>query len=521
MGLSTQDVQRLSGALAQVLVEAIDKEGEKESGGGWNAVMDAGAGRYANWRSGYKLTGADAAVHAHGPHGIFSTAGLDNIVVNAHMTPQDLDPLLRVYPTIYMNPLFPSLTGFSEDTGLEGAAEPAGQCDTCPGGTMQGCTLTAQFGHVCRGSDEISITRVMQFINRGETTPLTLLGDILGPGGLSKMPNTPTEWLEVVTRSEMVKIAILIQRWIMRMTWRGDPAHNNVGGGYQEFPGLEMLVGTGKVDALTGTTCPSMDSLVMDFGFTDVAGLNGGNDIVAYISMMEYYTRHNADRMGLMPVNWVLAIRPELWYELTSIWPCRYLTDRCHTATDATGTVVSVNDNTAVLLRDQMREGNYLMVNGRRIPVVQCDGIRELHSDAARPDFNANLGAGEYASDIYYLPLTVRGGMSVLYWEHLDYSKADPQIALTRSSNDFWTDGGRFLWDVERQRGCYKMNAALDPRIVLRTPHVAARLDNVKYTPLLHLRSPWAGDPYFKKGGVSTRTNPADSWYSEWNQRLV
>ena len=67
------------------------------------------------------------------------------------------------------------------------------------------------------------------------------------------------------------------------------------------------------------------------------------------------------------------------------------------------------------------------------------------------------------------------------------------------------------------------MNAEMDMRVVLRTPHLAARLDNIAYSPLVHLRSPFDkldathSDPYFVKGGVATRTNPADDWYTEWN----
>lgn len=511
---NTTDIDTLARALATVLVGAMDA-GYKESGG-WEGFLKNGPKPYAR---GYKtLLGADAAVHAHGPGGIFSTPGIENVVVNAHMTPEDLDPLLPSYGTQYLSPIFPSLTGFSEDAG----SEPDGKCEDCKGGTMQSCNMTATFGHVCRGSDEIHIMRTIQMINRGETTPLTLLGDILGEGGITKMPNTPTEWLEVTTKAEMVKVALLIQRAIIPMTWGGDPANNTINGGYMEFPGLDMLVGTGKMD-LTGVACAALDSLVMDFGFTDVGDDVGGNDIVTYLSQMEWYIRHNAIRMGLMPVEWVICMRPELWFELTAIWSCRYLTNRCQTSNNLLPvniTPITVNDNTAIQMRDQMREGEYLIINGRRYNVRLCDGMTELQGgDPGRPHWDARVGAGNFASDIFFLPLTVRGGMKTLYWEYLDYSKADAQIALTRSGNDFWTDGGRFFWTVERLRGCYKINAEIDLRLVLRTPHLAARLDNVLYTPLEHLRSPWYGDPYFKKGGVSNRSNEwrQSQWYTEWN----
>lgn len=506
MGMATVDVNKLGNVLGQILAATLDdgaKEGEEYSAYYKNPQK---------YLSGIKaLVGADSAVHAHGPGGIFSSAGIDNVVVNAHMTPMDLDSHLAVFPTVFMNPLYPILTGFSEDTGTE----PDGVCEDCLGGTMQGGNLTAAFGHICRSGDEIHIMRTIQMINRGETTPLTLLGGVLGPGGISKMPNTPSDWLEVTTRAEMVKVAILIQRKIAKMTWSGDPVNNTANGGYREFPGLDLLVGTGKVDAETGTTMPAIDSLVMDFGFTDIEDADvGGNDIVRYLSTMEWYTRHVAERVGMMPVQWVFAMRPELWFELSSIWPCRYLTDRCGTNNAADNTIV-MNGESNVDLRDKMRNGMYITVNGRNYPVIPCDGMTELHGDPSKTNYDAHLASGQYSSDIFMLPLTVSGGMNVLHWEHLDYSKADPTIALTRSGNDFWTDGGRFFWNVTRQKGCFLMSAEIDLRLILRTPHLAARLDNVRYTPLKHLRSPFAESPYFMKGGIYTRTEP--SWYSEWN----
>jgi len=511
--MDQKQIEAMAQVMAQALVSALDK-GEKEDGG-WEAIARNGVRPYLQGSKQYEITGTPDAKYAHGPGGIFSLAGIENLVVNAHMTPQDLDALIPAYPTVYMNPLYPFLTGFSEDTG----SEPDGQCEDCLGGTMQGCTMTATFGHICRASDEINIRRTMQMINRGETTPLTLLGGVFGAGsGIAQMPNTPGDWLEVVTRAEMVKVAVLQQRKLYRMTWNGNPARNTANGGYREFPGLEMLVGTGKVD-ITGTTCPSLDSLVMDFNFMDVEDADaGGNDIVAYISQGEWYVRHNAGAMGFLPVEWVVCVRPELWYELTAIWPCRYNTNRCSNPNNSQVSVSLLGD-TMTRERDAMRNGLYIDINGRRYNVVVADGMTELCGDPAQSCWNANLASGEYASDFFFLPLKVRSGVQVLYWEYLDYSKSDMEIAMTRSQNDFWTDGGRWLWTVERARGCYKMYAEIDPRMVLRTPHLAFRLDNIKYTPMRHLRSPFFDSPYFLKGGVHERTNPADSWYSEWNVR--
>lgn len=510
--MKQKQLQAIANVMAQALVGAIDA-GEKDDGG-WDALFRNGMRPYLRGRKDDLITGSPDAKYAHGPGGIFSVAGLENMVINLHMMPQDLDALIPALPTVYMNPLYPFLTGFSEDSG----DEPAGQCEDCLGGTIQGCITTATFGHVCRASDEINIRRTMQMLNRGETTPLTLIGEVLGGGGITRMPNTPGDWLELVTRSEMVKVGILQQRKLIRMTWNGDPIHNTANDGYREFPGMEMLVGTGKVD-ITGTTCPALDSLVMDFNFMNVEDADaGGNDIVAYISQGEYYVRHVGIGTGMMPARWVLCMRPELWYEVSALWPCRYNTNRCGNPGNSQVAVTLLGDQ-MTRERDAMRSGLYIDINGRRYDVVLCDGMTELCGDPAKACWNAHVKSGEYASDIFFMPLTVRGGMNVLYWEYLDYSKSDTEIALTKSGNDFWTDGGRWLWTVERKRGCYKMFAEIDPRIVLRTPQLAFRLDNILYTPMKHLRSPFPDSPYFLKGGVSTRDDPSADWSSEWNAR--
>jgi len=458
------------------------------------------------------LSGATDAAYIHGPGGMFSTAGIDNVVINAHMTPRDIDSLLPVYPTVYTNPVYASLTGFSEDPG----EEPSGVCEECIGGTMQGCEMTSVFGRVCRSSDEIEINRVMQMLNRGETTPLTVLGDILGPGGMTVMPSTPSGWLEVVTRAEMVKTAVLMQRKLVQLIWQGNPANNTANGGYAEWPGFEMMVGTGKVD-ITGVACGALDSTVFNFGLTDVAGTVAGNTIVTYLSSLEWYLRHIGIRAGLDPVKTVVCMRPELWFEFSAVWPCLYLTDRCK---DSTGSNVAImNDDVNVRLRDRMRASMVIPINGLDYDVVCCDGMTEEHADPAYPHYNPELAAGEFASSIFMIPLSVRGGMNVAYWEHMDYSKASTDIALSKSGNDFWTDGGRFFWSAERQLWCYKMHAKTEPRVILRSPHLAGRIDDIIYSPLRHLRSPFYGDPYFEKGGVSVRANPADSWSSEWNAR--
>lgn len=450
------------------------------------------------------ISGVPDAQMMHGPGGLFSNAGIEDLVINASLVPKGMDGLLPALATVYTNPVFPFITGFQSD----GEEEADGVCDDGPGGIIEACNQTAQFGRITRSSQEIEINKVMLMINRGETASLRVLGEVLGTHKLlSSQVMQPADWINYVTRTQMVIVGVEFQRKLAVMLWQGNPVNNSAGGGYAEFPGLDMMIAAGKVDCFTGVACPALDPDIKDFAYEDVGSIT--RDIVEYLSMMDFYIRHVAERTNLDPVEWVIAMRPELFFELTAVWACRYLTDRC---TNAAGTAVAViNDRTNVDMRDAMRNGMFLTINGRNVRVVTDDGIYEADSTN-----DVNLQPGEYASDIYFVPLRAHG-IPVLYWEHVDYSKAAPDMAILNRKEQFWpSDGGRYMWTIQQKTWCFKIQGKIEPRVILRTPHLAGRLQNVKYTPLQHLRSPFPESPYFKKGGEE-HFNTAPSFYSEWN----
>ena len=440
-----------------------------------------------------------------GNAGIFGVMGMDDTVINAHMTPEGMDKMIPAFPTVYTNPLYPYITGFEAD----GDDEADGLCDDCPGGIIQTCVQTATFGRICRGSQEIEINNVMTKINRGETTNLRVLGQMLGDSQFISGATMDTPgWINYVTKTQMVITGVMLQRAFMPMLWQGNPANNSAGGGYKEFPGFDMLINTGKVDAISGATCEALDSDIKDFNYAAIDG--GDPDIVNWLSSMMYSLSYIASRAHLEPVEWCICMRPQMFWELSAIWACRYLTHRC---SDINANQVTVlNDTTSVHMRDAMRNGRYLTINGVNYPVVLDDGIYEEDSENSE-----NVQPGEFASDIYVIPLRCRN-IPVTYFEYLNYNAAAADIALLAGREDFWaTDGGKFFWTLQQNTWCYKMQAKMEPRLVVLTPHLAGRITNVVVTPLQHLRSPWQDSPYFQKGGVASRTNPAANWYSPWN----
>jgi hypothetical protein len=421
----------------------------------------------------------------HGSGGIFSGPGLERDVITAHVRPYGISGQLPMLPSIDQDPRFASLTGYTAEIG----SQPEFACQDAPVRYVKGCNLTARFGRVRYDTNDIDIDDVMLRVNRGDFTDLVLRGQVLGlenvaPGGLNQ-----AQILNIVTMSEMVGVGVAFERELNRQIWQGSFAVQN------EFPGLDVQIATGQVDADTNQACPALDSDVKNYNYQMLSA-----SIVTYLSTLEWYLKHNAMTMGLDPVQWVIAMRPELWFELTAMWPCAYHTTKCSPQVDTNSTVyIDGRDNTNE--RDAMRNGMYIDINGTRYPVIVDTGIFE-HNNVN----NANLGLGQYASTIYMIPLTITGGFPVTYREHVQFSAAEPDRSLLRGLEDFfWTDGGRYSWAIENNKWCFKLAAKTEQRVILRTPQLAGRIDAVGYEPLQHLRAPQPDSPYFYDGGVSVR----------------
>lgn len=439
---------------------------------------------------------------ARGVQSLWGGLPVERDIITAHVRPEGLLSVLPSLPSVTEHPLFGIITGVSGDIGSE-AVNP---CDPNPTGYLKACTTTAQFGRLARDTNVIDIDKVMLKFNRGDFTDYRLYGRMLGLTTTTPSRITEDGFLNVVTKAEMMIAGVNIERKLNKLTWQGSPANNTAGGGYKEFPGLDSQIATGHVDVETNTACPSVDSDVKNFGYDEAGGT--GRSIVEYLSMLEFYLRNNARKMGLDPVQWVVAMRPELWFELSAVWPCNYLSHRCATDVSATNPIV-INDNVNVSMRDDMRNGQYIDINGNRYPVILDDGIFE-HTNVN----NANLALGEYASSIYFVPLTITGGFPVTYAEHVDYRAASGDISLLNNKPTFWSDDGMFMWVYEQNRFCFLLAVKTEQRIVLRTPHLAGRIDAVRYSPLQHLRQPDPSDPYWVNGGASLRTYP-------WNKNAV
>ncbi len=456
-------------------------------------------------------SGTPSTPYYNGPGGLFGVSQVpERDVFSTRVQTRGLLSALNWRASADMYPLFPYLTGFQTYSG----SQPTTSCGTCKTpGAGKSCYQTAPFGKNCRDTRELDIVRVGQRIDRGDTFDYRLVNDPLAQDLTRALfPGLPEAAALVNGRealARMIEAGISLTNELCPLLYTGDPANNS--GDYAEFMGLDMLIGTTKVDALTQTDCPSLDALVRDWNYGSVTDMS--LDIVREIAYIARYLKNNASRMGYDPTTWVIVMREGLFYELTSIWPCAYLTNRCWVNDSANiDAVPSVNAADGIRLRDEMRNQQYLLIDGQKWTVVFDDCIVEENSG------NTNkISATCFASDIYFVPMTVLGGTIVTYMEYYDFSGAVQAANDWNYQGTFWTDGGRYLWArLPNVSTCIQLKVKHWPRLIFKAPFLSARLTNVQYCPLIHNREPLPTDAYFVDGGVST-PRAAPSYYSDWN----
>lgn len=456
----------------------------------------------------YKHTspsGTPNAVMGHGRGGLFAHHALEKPVFSAMMLPiQGLQALLGApKPTQTTDPLYGIITGVT----AEGGSVPTGVCDDCQyAGLTKLCMHSATLGRYCAMTREFELDAFGKLQDRGDHMDLQLMNNPFGaPNGTN--PTMPGgNPLQSDIAKGLFEFAVAWSRLFATQIYVGNPVNGN-GAGYKEFLGLDGLINTGYVDAITNTVCPASDSYIKSFGNLDVSSQCAA--IVRDITWIMRELRNRGDRTGLNPVRWAIAMRPMLFYLITECWPCEYLTYRCVTSS---GNEATVDSTDAVNLRDAMRAGSYLLIDGQQVEVVQDDAIAET-----------NVGAGVYSSQIYFVPLTVLGGTPVTYFEYFDYTSPNgfQQAAQTFAPAGFYdiSDSGRFAWHKKPPTNwCVQMIVKTEPRLLLLTPFLAARLTNIRYTPVIHERD-WApAGTYFVNGGTSTG-QPAPSYYPSYGFR--
>jgi hypothetical protein len=457
-------------------------------------------------------TGNPSGPYTHGPGGLFGVRGLSRDIVSTHTQfTGSLGEQLSIRASNETTPLFPYITGFIRSD----QQEKDGICDDPPeAGNFKTCIQTTVFGRKEFKSREFEISGTGKVINRGEFDDLRIVNSPLvnQMGGLLQNIFPAVSGDRAISVGQemlirMIEIGVAYQRWLCPQVFTGNPANSSAGGGYKEFMGLDLLISRTKIDAETGQACPSLYSDVKDFNYKTVEDA-AEPDIYRTLSTMMYILERKAIQQNLNPAEHVLVMRSQLFWELTRFWPIRYNTEGGGLSQAGLDNLFLEN----VRMRDAMRNGQYLTINSRQYRVVLDDCIMEETTAD-----NAAIPLGGYASDIYIVPITARGGtLRTTYWEYFDFRQnVLPQMEGLPVW--FWSDDGVFLWTMGAPKNwCLDVSSQFQPRLIMRTPQLAGRLQNVTYIPLQHTDDPLPSQPYHVNGGVRTG-RPFASPFSEYN----
>lgn len=454
----------------------------------------------------HDTTGTPGNVYSHGPGGSLTYPGVDPVLFSSIMGADSIIGQIPTSPSLYTNPTYETITGVLDITGSEMNAV----CDNAPtAGLMKGCITTSVFGRYERATPVIDVTRLGQRIDRADPIDLRLANSPMAMGGMfataASVSPLPNDIFTNEVQRKFWERNVAMHRLMAKQVWIGNPATgNSAGGGYQEMTGIQLLVNTGYVDAVTGQACPSIDSYVVNASYARIDA--NATNTVARITDVYHQLKQRARRAGVDPVRWIMAMRSNLFYELSAIWPCAYLTFRCTTASTSTPEMIDAQD--AVRFRDEMRAGRYLLIDGERVEVQFDDGIPELDGNSS----GGNFPKGCFSTDIYFLPMSIQGGTSVLFMEYFQYQNPSIQDALGQLVLGR-IEGPWITWPRQTNM-CVQWQSQIRPRMVLRTPWLAARIQNNVYCPIRHDPEPFPSDPYFVNGGLTTRSGP--SYHSLW-----
>ena len=459
------------------------------------------------------VSSTPTSIYGHGPGGLFSTPGLSRPLFSAMVLPRTgLQARLPSRPTTEVNPIFGIITGVTASSG----DNPTGVCDDPPiSGTVKLCNHSFVLGRYSRMSRVFDLDRAGKVTNRGEFLDFQVFGNSMQAAGDNpNVPTIPGFNAQQIAQNEVSKalfeLGVAWSRDFAKQVYTGAPSNNTSGGGYREFYGLETLINTGYRDAETGQACPAADSIVRSFGGVQITANAAG--LVRNVTNIYRNLKFLAARSGLDPVKWSITMNFSMFYEITEIWPVVYLTYRALAIQTGSTNFVSATD--IEKMRDEMRgdlydySGQFLLIDGQRVPVVLDDAIPETEN-----------GDGTFTSELFFVPETVLGAQPVTYMEYFNYDTPNGALEMAKifapGDTYYTTDNGRFLWHKKPPTNfCVQLLVKTEPRLILLTPYLAARLTNIKYSPVQHERSPFTDSAYFVDGGKYQGDAYAPSYYS-------
>lgn len=467
-----------------------------------NALVDARVNEILGAR--LKASGTTGlAIPPHGFNALWNQPGVEPGVITTYIGPRGLEQWLEarghVQKSQFLNPIYQILTGQTASTGTE-PTEPCNESVPVPG-DLKVCNQSWPFGEFTMKTKPIRVDNAGELINRSEPLDLRLLNNPFADAN-QIVPSGSTNLFRNKLTKAVVELTNDFKRRYARLVFTGSPVNTAAStGGYLEYNGLERIVTDSYQDIFSGQACSAANSMVASF-----SGIMQDNAAAYVQRMVETFRAQNylAEQLYINDVEFVWLMRYQAFLSFTQVWPCAYETYRCFTAAPGGNAVVlDGTDNENNRLRDEMRKGFFLLIDGQRVPVV---------IDTTEPE--DNVGGGNFQSDVYLLPVaSAQLGGQLLYMDYFDYrgpfgmeaivSQLGPQDEY-RVSPD-----GRFaIHFLSGVSFCKQVEIRTRKRIILRAPFLAARLQDARYAVYQHEREWEPGTSFYDDGGRTSFVGP-------------
>jgi hypothetical protein len=432
--------------------------------------------------------------------GAFSSPGVRPQRFSAVQRPRSFTKLLKPRMSEYNQEIIEILTASTEGSG----ANASSYCGDPPTvGDLLTCKQTYFFGEAFEKIKLNSIPQIGQLRNRAEV-PGQILN--MGPAANPLIPELMYRILD--TRSqlqyELFNFGMSRARNLEKVLITGDytkPSNETEHGYMKEFTGLDLQIKTGYTDP-TGVTCPALDSIVENFNNNPIGTTVGGGDprsISAVISDVSYAVDDRAKQTGFEggdggnELDIIAIMRREMFRALTDVYANTYATTRFQTNSYSAGLPLLQDAQRTNDLRVEMLQGNYLIVEGRPVPVFFTDGL------PLTP-----VGNNTYESDMYLGPINWNG-MPLINLEYFDMANgyATEYQGFVNADDQRVLNNGLYRLGYRSTGLCKEYLFADRMRLILEVPFLFSRIDNISFTYYAKTRSAYPGTSLYAGGGRS------------------
>lgn len=406
--------------------------------------------------------------------GIFTQPGVRPEMVSTLAQPLDITSRLNPQPSLYAQERVGILTGQTAVTGTN----PSDTCgDPVRVGDLTTCQQNYIWGEFFFGSQKIKISDAGMLANRAVTERQILNEAAVNPFFPAALQGPNVDFMSIEAQ-QLYQLGTAMRRQFAQVMISGNPATvpaSTVSGFIKEPLGLDQMIKTGYVDAVTGTACAAADSIVVPFNAAVDTGTYQGRNIATWLTDVFFGRVALAKQLGIS-ATWHFEGTLTLFRELTYAYASQYYDTR---AIGSAGNNFMTPQDRVRDLQLQMLQGMYLMIDGTPVPWYVNDGIP------------LSAGGGNYQQSDLYLVCDSVNGRDGIHVEYFPMTNPNAQRLANRFSNEIqMLNNGMYILYAERSHGCMELDIEGKIRLYLEAPFLCAKFQGLRYITNISYRNP-------------------------------